>query len=65
MSEDRRQQLAREFVSAAVAQVEEKVKLALRDRTAAGEIPFKALVVSGGVASNLFLRMRFAPPCLV
>ncbi|KAM0756331.1 glycoprotease [Meredithblackwellia eburnea MCA 4105] len=55
MSESRRRELARGFVEAAVGQVEAKITLALK-RWKGEEL--KALVASGGVASNQYLRMR-------
>ncbi|KAK4702425.1 hypothetical protein P7C70_g3801, partial [Phenoliferia sp. Uapishka_3] len=58
MLEERKKELARGFVGACVAQVEEKVKLALRSLEGGEQGDVKALVVSGGVASNAFLRMR-------
>lgn len=59
MAAERKRDLARAFVASAVEQVEEKVKLALRGWDTEGEGgPLQALVVSGGVASNQFLRMR-------
>ena len=49
--------LARAFQEAAVAQLEEKLSLALNQCFAEG-VHVKHLVVSGGVASNNFLRDR-------
>lgn len=59
MGEERKRELARGFMGAAVAQVEEKIKLALRWWEEKGEgKKLGGLVVSGGVASNQFLRRR-------
>lgn len=55
MAEERRQELARSFIAAAVQQLEEKIILALRKLE---DRKLKALVVSGGVASNQYLRDR-------
>jgi N6-L-threonylcarbamoyladenine synthase len=52
-----RRALARAFQTAAVAQLEEKVLLAL-DLCARERIAVRHVVVSGGVASNHFLRQR-------
>lgn len=49
--------IARGFQEAAVAQLEEKVKLALRWCDKRG-VKVNALVASGGVASNMYLRER-------
>lgn len=50
--------IARGFQEAAVAQLEEKVKLALRWCDKRG-VKVNALVASGGVASNMYLRERY------
>ncbi|KAF9047301.1 Gcp-like domain-containing protein [Panaeolus papilionaceus] len=52
-----RRSIAREFQTAAVAQLEEKLKLGLR-WCQMRNIPVKDLVLSGGVASNQYLRSR-------
>jgi len=49
--------LARAFQITAVAQLEQKLAIALRECRKQG-IPIRHLVVSGGVASNAFLRQR-------
>lgn len=67
MSEDRSRGLANDFVVAAVAQVEDRVRLAVKEcekqlgEEHGGEVAggrLKAVVASGGVASNAYLRMR-------
>lgn len=59
MEEERKRELARGFMGAAVAQVEEKVGLAIKWWEGRGEgQKLGGLVVSGGVASNQFLRRR-------
>lgn len=66
MTDSRRRELAREFMSAAFAQVEEKIELAIhayeREQDGAGtgarRDQLGGLVVSGGVASNAYLRLR-------
>ena len=50
--------LARSFQSAAVGQLEEKVVLGMRKCAQEG-IAVRSLVVSGGVASNQYLRERY------
>ena len=50
--------LARSFQKAAVGQLEEKVVLAMRKCAQEG-IAVQSLVVSGGVASNAYLRERY------
>jgi N6-L-threonylcarbamoyladenine synthase len=49
--------IARRFQEAAFGQVEDKVRLALKRCEAEG-VGVTSLVVSGGVASNLYLRER-------
>ncbi|KAF5322802.1 hypothetical protein D9619_001392 [Psilocybe cf. subviscida] len=49
--------IARAFQTAAVQQLEDKVKLAL-EYCIKKDIPVRSLVVSGGVASNQYLRTR-------
>ncbi|KAK4058910.1 Mitochondrial tRNAs modification protein [Microbotryomycetes sp. JL221] len=62
MSEERRKELAKAFMTAAFKQIGKKVELGVRhferEQQKSGEVPASlgALVVSGGVASNLFLR---------
>lgn len=56
LDERSRRTLARSFLSAAVLQVEDKLALALK-KLAPDTRP-RALAMSGGVASNLFLRAR-------
>lgn len=66
MKEERSRELANLFVTAAVAQVEDKVRLAVKRCDAllanatndGGPTKLRAVVASGGVASNAFLRMR-------
>lgn len=64
MAADRKRDLARAFIAAAVGQLEEKVGLALRqwkmetEGKIIGGASLGGLVVSGGVASNMFLRRR-------
>lgn len=62
MNDERKRELARSFFSSAIGQVEEKVGLALKgweESEGSGEKEkLGGLVVSGGVASNLWLRMR-------
>lgn len=53
--EDRKHAIAATFQSVAVGQLEEKVTLALRKLEG---VELTSLVVSGGVASNLYLRER-------
>lgn len=53
--EDRGHAIAAAFQSVAVGQLEEKVALALRKLEG---VELSSLVVSGGVASNLYLRER-------
>lgn len=55
--------IARAFQTAAVQQLEDKVKLALRHCIKEG-IPVRSLVVSGGVASNQYLRTRYVLPII-
>jgi N6-L-threonylcarbamoyladenine synthase len=50
--------LARAFQAAAVAQLEEKLALGL-NWCQHQNVPIRHVVVSGGVASNAFLRERF------
>jgi N6-L-threonylcarbamoyladenine synthase len=57
VGEDDRRALARAFQSAASAQLEEKVTLAL-EWCQTNSVSIQDLVVSGGVASNMFLRSR-------
>lgn len=54
--------IARTFQTAAVQQLEDKVKLAL-EYCIKKNIPVRSLVVSGGVASNQYLRTRCACLC--
>ncbi|GAA5867927.1 hypothetical protein JCM1840_003490 [Sporobolomyces johnsonii] len=63
MSDARKRQVASAFMRAAVRQVEEKVEVGLRTvetefGTEQGGERVRGLVVSGGVASNMFLRER-------
>jgi N6-L-threonylcarbamoyladenine synthase len=53
-SEDLRN-IAAAFQASAIAQLEEKVALALWKLQ---DVPFTSLVVAGGVASNSYLRQR-------
>lgn len=53
-----RRSLARAFQSAAIGQLEEKVVLAL-EWCNNNQISINDLVVSGGVASNMYLRSRY------
>ncbi|OSC97074.1 glycoprotease [Trametes coccinea BRFM310] len=57
LDERTRVRLARSFQRAAVGQLEEKLVLAMRKLANQG-VKVKSLVVSGGVASNSFLRER-------
>lgn len=57
VDEESRRSLARAFQSAAVGQLEEKVVLAL-EWCNNNQISINDLVVSGGVASNMYLRSR-------
>jgi N6-L-threonylcarbamoyladenine synthase len=57
MSLEQRARLAKDFQTAAVAQLEEKVILALRACELKGE-NVQHVIVSGGVASNSYLRER-------
>ncbi|GAA6016578.1 hypothetical protein JCM11491_006002 [Sporobolomyces phaffii] len=58
-STERKRELARGFMVAAFEQVEGKVALGLDHLAREGEVgPIRGLVVSGGVASNLYLRKR-------
>ncbi|KAI8975922.1 glycoprotease [Trametes punicea] len=57
LDERTRLRLARSFQRAAVAQLEDKVVLGMRKCAMQG-IKVNSLVVSGGVASNLYLRER-------
>ncbi|KAL7281011.1 hypothetical protein ACG7TL_004313 [Trametes sanguinea] len=57
LDERTRVRLARSFQRAAVSQLEEKLVLAMRKLANQG-VKVKSLVVSGGVASNSFLRER-------
>ncbi|SGZ35409.1 BQ5605_C060g12725 [Microbotryum silenes-dioicae] len=58
MEEGRKRLLARSFMQATVKQVEDKVALALGMKEPRGMRDVKHLVVSGGVASNSYLRTR-------
>ena len=49
--------IARSFQNAAVAQLEDKLALGMRKCAQEG-VTIRSLVVSGGVASNTFLRDR-------
>ena len=53
--------LARAFQAAAIGQLEKKVLLALRWCRQNGVV-IRDVVVSGGVASNKFLRQRYSKP---
>lgn len=56
--------LARAFQTAAVAQLEDKLVLGLK-WCARNDVQVKHLVVSGGVASNAFLRERLVLACSI
>ncbi|KAI5479311.1 hypothetical protein MNV49_003829 [Pseudohyphozyma bogoriensis] len=58
MSEERKRDIARGFMAAAVEQVEDKVKLTLKKLEEEGGERLGAVVASGGVASNVYLRGR-------
>lgn len=63
MSLARRRQVAKAFMRSAFAQVEEKVSLGIKhfeseNLTLGSQERLGGLVVSGGVASNQFLRQR-------
>lgn len=57
MSLDERRSIAASFQKAAVAQLEAKLKLGLKECMRLGVRP-ESIVVSGGVASNSYLRQR-------
>lgn len=64
MSDERKRLLSAEFIKSAVAQIEEKVELGIKgfedgEVGKAVEEKLGGLVVSGGVASNMFLRSRY------
>ncbi|KAL5528226.1 QRI7 [Sanghuangporus sanghuang] len=58
LSDPHRLAIARAFQTAAATQLEEKIVLALRWCADNREVPVKHVVVSGGVASNMFFRER-------
>ncbi|KAL5507075.1 QRI7 [Sanghuangporus vaninii] len=58
LSDPHRLAIARAFQTAAVTQLEEKIVLALRWCADNREVPVKHVVMSGGVASNMFFRER-------
>ncbi|SCV69047.1 BQ2448_2067 [Microbotryum intermedium] len=58
MERERKRLLARSFMQAAVKQVEDKIALALSLQEPKGMRDVRHLVVSGGVASNSYLRKR-------
>lgn len=62
LSDGHKLALARAFQSAAFAQLEEKLVLALQwcARHRGDDPPIRHIVVSGGVASNAFLRNRYS-----
>jgi N6-L-threonylcarbamoyladenine synthase len=59
MLPEQRVRLARDFQTAAIAQLEEKIVLALRACELKGE-GVQHVIVSGGVASNSYLRKRLS-----
>jgi N6-L-threonylcarbamoyladenine synthase len=61
MSLEQKQSIARGFMVAAFKQVEEKVSLGLRkiEQDEERGIKVRGLVVSGGVASNTYLRTQY------
>jgi N6-L-threonylcarbamoyladenine synthase len=58
MSLDERRSIAAAFQKAAISQLEEKLKLGLKECIRLGAHP-ESIVVSGGVASNTYLRERY------
>jgi len=58
MSTAQKQSIARGFMVAAFKQVEEKLGMGLKQIEEQEGIQVKGLVVSGGVASNTYLRTQ-------